>query len=75
MKPKTFYGLPQKVLFCKKSLMSNQRPNSVIEFLHNKHSKKKTLELDKNGVSETWKYSRLKKKLIISKEKNNYLSF
>ena len=63
MKPKTFYGLPQKVLFCKKSLMSNQRPNSVIEFLHNKHSKKKTLELDKNGVSETWKYSRLKKKI------------
>lgn len=63
MKFKPFYGLPKKVIFCKKSLISNQRPNSVIEFTHKKFSKKKTIHFDKNGVSETWKYSRLKKKI------------
>ena len=60
---KTLFGLPKKVIFCKKSLISNQRPNSAIEFFHTKKSKKKTLFIDKNGVSDTWKYSRLKKKI------------
>ena len=57
---KTLYGLPRKVIFCKKSLISNQRPNSAIEFKHTKNSKKKTLNIDKNGLSDSWKYSRIK---------------
>ena len=58
-----YYGLPKKVLFCKKTLMSNQRPASTPEFKHTLKSKKKTLYIDKNGISETWKFSRLKKKI------------
>ena len=60
---KNYYGLPKKVIFCKKTLMSNQRPNSTVEFKHNKNSKKDTLKYDKNGVSESWRYSRIKKKI------------
>ena len=41
MKLKTLYGLPSKVVFCKKSLISNQRPISAIEFLHKKKQQKK----------------------------------
>ena len=41
MKLKNLYGLPKKILFCKKSLMSNQRPNSTVEFSHKVNSKKK----------------------------------
>ena len=41
MKLKTLYGLPSKVVFCKKSLISNQRPTSAIEFLHKKKQQKK----------------------------------
>ena len=41
MKHKTLFGLPKKIIFCKKSLISNQRPNSSIEFNHNEKSKKK----------------------------------
>ena len=59
---KTLYGLPKKVRFCKKTLISNQRPSSSIEFKHNKDSKKKTLHIDKNDISDTWKQTRLKKK-------------
>ena len=62
MKLKTLYGLPKKVIFCKKSLISNQRPSSEIEFLHTKKTKKKTIFIDKQGISDSWKYSRLKKK-------------
>jgi len=59
---KTLFGLPKKVIFCKKTLISNQRPNSAIEFKHNSKSKKKTLNI-KNGISDTWKYSRKKLKI------------
>ena len=52
--------------------MSNQKPNSAVEFTHNKNSKKDTLKFDKKGISESWYYSRLKKKLIIILEKKNF---
>ena len=44
MKLKTLFGLPSKVVFCKKTLISNQRPTSAIEFLHNKKTKKKNFK-------------------------------
>jgi len=68
--PKAFYGLPKRIIFCKKTLMSNQQPNSALEFYHTKKSKKKTLFIDKHGVSDAWKYSRIKKKIKwINREK------
>ena len=45
-----FYGLPSEVTFCKKCVMSNQKPNSTPEFKHKLTNKKSTLELDENGV-------------------------
>ena len=38
----TYYGLPQKVQFCKECVMSNQKPNSCYEFEHTIKSIKKT---------------------------------
>ena len=69
---KAFYGLPKKVLFCKKSLISNQRPNSSVEFLTTKNSKKKTIGFE-NGISDSWKYSRLKKKINFKKREKELL--
>ena len=60
MKLKTLYGLPSKVVFCKKSLISNQRPISAIEFLHKKTTKK-TLNIDANGISDSGSILGLKK--------------
>ena len=37
----TKYGLPEEVVFCKKCVISNQRPNSAMEHKHTKHSIKK----------------------------------
>ena len=30
--PETYYGLPQNVEFCSRCVISNQRPNSAVEF-------------------------------------------
>ena len=70
---KTYFGLPKKIIFCKKSLISNQCPNSTIEFNHNKNSKKKTLIIDKKEISDSWKYSRFKKKIDYSKREKELL--
>ena len=67
------YGLPKKVIFCKKTLMSNQRPTSAIEFKHQKNSKKQTIAFDKNGISKTWYYSRQKKKINWKKREEKLL--
>ena len=61
-KIKTLFGLPNKIIFCKKTLISNQRPISSIEFEHKISSKKKTLHINKNYISDSWRYSRQKKK-------------
>ena len=67
---KSFYGLPRKVIFCKKTLISNQKPTSSVEFNHNLNSKKKTLFIDKNQISDSWKYSRIKKKINFKKRES-----
>jgi len=46
------YGLPGKVVFCKKCVMSNQRPASATEFRHTIDSKKTTLAINEEGVCD-----------------------
>jgi hypothetical protein len=70
---RVFFGLPRKVKFCKKTLMSNQRPNSTLEYRHKISSKKKTIKFDTSGVSETWYYSRKKEKINWEKREKELL--
>jgi N-acetyl sugar amidotransferase len=46
------YGLPKTVKFCNKCVISNQRPNSAIEYLHTKDSKKQTINFDSENVCD-----------------------
>ncbi len=71
-KIKTFYGLPDKVEFCSICVMSNQRPNSEIEFKHSIKTKKKTLNLDKNKICDACLNAKEKEK-INWKERENQL--
>jgi hypothetical protein len=43
---KALFGLPQTVLFCKKCVISNQRPNSTIEFRQKIIDKKITINFE-----------------------------
>jgi len=48
-KVKAFYGLPANVEFCKKCVISNQRPSSTVE-MKNKNKNKETIAFDEHGV-------------------------
>lgn len=60
---KTKYGLPEKVLYCKKCVISNQRPNSAIEYEHTKDSNKVTINFDKDGICDACNYAEKKQRI------------
>jgi N-acetyl sugar amidotransferase len=62
--PDVLYGLPQNVLFCESCVISNQRPNSAVEFKHTKESKKTTIHLDEHGVCDACRVAEAKRKTI-----------
>ncbi|MFA4995842.1 MAG: N-acetyl sugar amidotransferase [Patescibacteria group bacterium] len=62
-KPKTYYGLPEKVVFCTKCVTSNQRPASTPEFKHTKSSKKTTLNMDQEGVCDACRQAEVKEQI------------
>jgi len=59
-KLEAFYGLPRKVRFCKKCVISNQRPSSTVEF-KNTNKKKVTISFDEDGVCDACRYNEMKK--------------
>lgn len=46
------YGLPSNVEYCRSCVISNQRPNSSVEFKHSINSSKSTINFDQNGVCD-----------------------
>jgi N-acetyl sugar amidotransferase len=46
------YGLPQHIEFCKRCVISNQRPNSAVEYNHTETSRKETIHLDDEGICD-----------------------
>jgi N-acetyl sugar amidotransferase len=54
------YGLPAEVKFCKRCVISNQRPSSSVEFKHTKDSKKATIHFDDEGVCDACRYAEKK---------------
>jgi N-acetyl sugar amidotransferase len=67
------YGLPREVKFCKKCVMSNQRPASEIEFKHNINTKKKTLHFDKEGVCDACRNAEVKEQIDWKKREEELL--
>ena len=61
--PKTRYGLPSSVLFCKRCIISNQRPNSAVEFSHTAQSKKETIGFDTDLICDACKVAEQKKQI------------
>ena len=50
--PPQKYGLPQHVKFCSCCGISNQRPNSTVEFKHSENSLKKTINFYDNDICD-----------------------
>ena len=62
--PEIKYGLPKQVTYCSKCVISNQRPNSAIEYQHKTNTKKTTIHFDSHGVCDACRLSELKNKEI-----------
>ena len=69
----TKFGLPEEVIFCKKCVMSNQRPASSIEFKHTQKHKHKTLQFDKDGICDACKYAEMKEQVDWEKREGELL--
>ena len=61
---KALYGLPKETIFCKKCVISNQRPNSAIEYNHTQESKKDTINFDTNGICDACNFAEKKQNSI-----------
>ncbi len=64
----SLYGLPEEVKFCTSCVISNQRPNSVVEF-KNIDNKKIGINFDKEEC-EACKYAKIKEKIDWEKREN-----
>lgn len=67
------YGLPDEVEFCAKCVISNQRPNSAVEYTHTKDSKKKTIHFNEQGVCDACTFAEQKKHAIDWEERERRL--
>lgn len=55
-----YYGLPEEVKFCKKCVISNQRPNSTVEFKNKANESKSVIDFDDEGVCSACRYHETK---------------
>jgi len=62
-KTERYYGLPPEVKFCKRCVISNQRPSSVVEFKHKATDKKPTIVFDEEGICGACRYAEKKEKI------------
>lgn len=69
----TKYGLPQEVKFCKRCVISNQRPNSAVEYSHTKATVKKTIHFDDEGICDACRFTERKQGSINWVERDKQL--
>lgn len=61
---KTMYGLPEEVVFCKRCIMSNQRPASVPEFMHKPDREgAKYLNIGEDGICDACRFAETKEEI------------
>lgn len=60
----TMYGLPADVKFCRKCVISNQRPNSSVEYKHTADSRKTVIAFDEDGVCDACRNAERKAEVV-----------
>ena len=68
-----YYGLPEKVRFCRSCVVSNQRPNSTVEFTHTRNSKKAVINFDAEGVCDACRFALRKQQTTDWKSRESQL--
>lgn len=60
----TKYGLPRAIAFCRHCVISNQRPNSAVEYKHTAESKKTVIAFDDEGVCDACRNTERKQAVV-----------
>jgi len=68
-----FYGLPENIVYCKKCVITNQRPNSAVEYNHTNKSIKKTILFNEDKVCDACKFAEKKNGTIDWDERHRML--
>lgn len=53
----TLFGLPAQVRYCRRCVMSNQRPSSFPEFRHSRNRITPTLHIDDDGICDACRFA------------------
>ena len=62
--PQTKFGLPAEVIYCKRCVMSNQRPASIPEFKHTPDRKgAKYMHIDEEGICDACRHAEEKERI------------
>jgi hypothetical protein len=72
-KLEAYLGLPSEVKFCKKCVISNQRPSSTIEFRHTNNDKKQVIDFDEEGICSACRFQEEKQTNIDWKKREDTL--
>lgn len=74
MKSKTpFFGLPEEVKFCSKCVISNQRPNSTVEFNSKNSDQKEVIHFSDDNICSACSFNEQKMKNIDWEERDKNL--
>ena len=59
----TLFGLPSTVVYCRRCVMSNQRPSSYPEFRHTRDRVTPTLRIDEHGICDACRFADQKEQI------------
>lgn len=68
-----YYGLPEEVKFCKRCVISNQRPSSTIEFKNEAGEKKQVINFNDEGICSACVYNEEKETGIAWDDRDDQL--
>jgi N-acetyl sugar amidotransferase len=71
--PPALYGLPTDVRYCRRCVISNQRPNSAVEYEHTRGTRKATINFDEEGVCDACRFTQRKREVIDWDERDRQL--
>lgn len=61
--PEARFGLPSQVVYCRRCVMSNQRPSSYPEFKHVRERLTPTLHIDEEGICDACRFADVKEQI------------
>ena len=75
MKNFSLYGLPEKVVFCRLCVISNQRPSSTVEFKNSNNKNKSGILISEDGICDACSYNKKKNEIDWAKREKQLFEF